>query len=100
VTKISLASDCHNAKTAQTGAGFGKGLLNKDGKNYWVNDISSHVYDVPRKDNKGVKGVEPGKAMPIPYTNQVRRGLPRHEEPVTRPCIKPKPPACPAAFFW
>jgi hypothetical protein len=61
--------DCHNAKTAQTGAGFGKGLLNKDGKNYWVNDISSHVYDVPRKDNKGVKGIEPGKAMPIPYTN-------------------------------
>ena len=62
--------DCHNAKTAQTGAGFGKGLLNKDGKNYWVNDISSHVYDVPRKDNKGVKGVDPGKAMPIPYTNK------------------------------
>ena len=62
-------SDCHNAKTAQTGAGFGKGLIGKDGKNYWVNDISSHVYDVPRKDNKGVKGVDPGKAMPIPYTN-------------------------------
>jgi hypothetical protein len=68
VSKISC-SDCHNAKTAQTGAGFGKGLLNKDGKNYWVNDISSHVYDVPRKDNKGVKGVAPGAAMPIPYTN-------------------------------
>ena len=67
-SKISC-SDCHNAKTAQTGAGFGKGLIGKDGKNYWVNDISSHVYDVPRKDNKGVKGVESGKAMPIPYTN-------------------------------
>jgi len=62
-------SDCHNAKTAQTGAGFGKGMIGKDGKNYWVNDISSHVYDVPRKDNKGVKGVAPGAAMPIPYTN-------------------------------
>lgn len=62
--------DCHNTKTAQTGAGFGKGMDGKDGKNYWVNDISSHVYDVPRKDNKGVKGVAPGAAMPIPYTNK------------------------------
>ena len=61
-------SDCHNTKTMQTGAGFGKGLTGKDGKNYWLNDITSHVYDVPRKDNKGVKGVESGKAMPIPYT--------------------------------
>ena len=42
-----------------------KGVV-EDGKNYWVNDISSHVYDVPRKDSKGVKGVESGKAMPIP----------------------------------
>jgi len=61
-------SDCHNTKTMQTGAGFGKGLTGKDGKNYWMNDITSHLYDVPRKDNKGVKGVAPGAAMPIPYT--------------------------------
>lgn len=61
-------SDCHNTKTMQTGAGFGKGVNGKDGKNYWLNDITSHLYDVPRKDNKGVKGVESGKAMPIPYT--------------------------------
>lgn len=61
--------DCHNAKTMQTGAGFGKGLARKDGKNYWMNDITSHLFDVPRKTNVGVKGVEPGKAMPIPYTN-------------------------------
>ena len=61
-------SDCHNTKTMQTGSGFGKGLAGKDGKNYWLNDITSHVYDVPRKDNKGVKGVESGRAMPIPYT--------------------------------
>ncbi|MBI4985594.1 MAG: hypothetical protein HZC24_09700 [Rhodocyclales bacterium] len=61
-------SDCHNTKTMQTGAGLGKGLTGKDGKNYWRNDITSHLYDVPRKDNKAVKGVEPGKAMPIPYT--------------------------------
>jgi hypothetical protein len=43
--------------------------VGKDGKNYWRNDISSHLFDVPRKDNPAVKGVEPGKAMPIPYTN-------------------------------
>jgi len=40
-----------------------------DGKNYWMNDITSHLYDVPRKDNKGVKGVAANAAMPIPYTN-------------------------------
>ena len=62
-------SSCHNTKTMQTGAGMGKGMPGKDGKNYWMNDITSHLYDVPRKDNEGVKGVEPGKAMPIPYTN-------------------------------
>jgi predicted CXXCH cytochrome family protein len=61
--------DCHNTKTMQTGAGSGKGLAKKDGKNYWMNDITSHLFDVPRKSNAGVKGVEPGKAMPIPYTN-------------------------------
>lgn len=67
-TKIHCV-DCHNPKTMQTGAGMGKGLKGKDGKNYWVNDITSHIFDVPRKDNVGVKGIEPGKAMPIPYTN-------------------------------
>ena len=66
--KISCV-DCHMPKTMQTGAGFGKGLTGKDGKNYWVNDISSHIFDVPRKSNKAVSGVESGKAMPIPYTN-------------------------------
>jgi predicted CXXCH cytochrome family protein len=60
--------DCHMTKTMQTGAGYGKGATTKDGQNYWQNDITSHLFDVPRKDNKGVKGVEPGKAMPIPYT--------------------------------
>ena len=60
--------DCHNPKTMQTGAGLGKGLARKDGKNYWVNDITSHLFDVPRKNNSAVKGVEPARAMPIPYT--------------------------------
>ncbi len=60
--------DCHMPKTMQTGAGLGKGATRKDGKNYWVNDVTSHIFDVPRKDNKAVKGVDPAKAMPIAYT--------------------------------
>lgn len=62
-------SNCHDTKTMQTGAGLGRGMTGKDGKNYWLNDITSHLYTVPLKSNIGVKGVEPGKAMPIPYTN-------------------------------
>jgi predicted CXXCH cytochrome family protein len=61
--------DCHNPKTMQTGAGLGKGLERKDGGNYWMNDITSHLFIVPRKDNVAVKGVKPGGAMPIPYTS-------------------------------
>jgi len=61
--------DCHATKTMQTGAGLGKGLARKNGKNYWMNDITSHLFDVPKKDNVGVKDIDPGKAMPIPYTN-------------------------------
>jgi len=60
---------CHMTKTMQTGAGLGKGLDGKDGKNYWMNDITSHLFDVPRKTNVAVKDVAPGSAMPIPYTN-------------------------------
>jgi predicted CXXCH cytochrome family protein len=60
---------CHMTKTMLTGAGLGKGLEGKDGKNYWMNDITSHLFDVPRKTNKAVQGAAPGAAMPIPYTN-------------------------------
>lgn len=67
-------SSCHSTKTMQTGAGLGKGMAGKDGKTYWVNDITSHIYDVPRKDNVGVKGVDPGKAMPVPYTHSCGTG--------------------------
>jgi len=67
-TKITC-TNCHQFKTAQTGAGFGKGLVTDDGKNYWENDITSHLFIVPRKDSKHIKGVDPDKAMPIPYTN-------------------------------
>ena len=72
--------DCHMSKTTQTGAGAGKGIDGPDGKNYWMNDITSHLFEVPRIANKGVKGVkgvEPGRAMPIPHTNAC--GAVRHE---------------------
>lgn len=36
---------------------------------YLEGNINSHVFDVPRKGNVGVRGVVPGEAMPIPYTN-------------------------------
>jgi predicted CXXCH cytochrome family protein len=62
-------ADCHNPKTMLTGAGLGRGLTGKDGRNYWMNDITSHLFKVPRKDHVAVKGVEPGRAMPVPYTN-------------------------------
>jgi hypothetical protein len=35
---------------------------------YWQGPLKSHVFDVPLKTNVGVKGVLPGRAMPIPYT--------------------------------
>jgi hypothetical protein len=60
--------DCHAAKTMQTGAG-GKGRSRGDGSVYWMNDITAHLFDVPRRTNPAVKNVEPGKAMPIPFTN-------------------------------
>jgi predicted CXXCH cytochrome family protein len=67
--------DCHMNKTAKTGSGeFGFLLSAPTGtsadstETYFENDISSHVFDVPRKTNPGVEGVEPQSAMPIPYT--------------------------------
>jgi predicted CXXCH cytochrome family protein len=60
--------DCHATKTMQTGAGR-KGRSKADGSNYWVNDITAHLFDVPRKTNPAFKNIEPGKAMPIPFTN-------------------------------
>lgn len=35
---------------------------------YWEGSINSHTFKVPFKTDIGVKGIEPGKAMPIPFT--------------------------------
>jgi predicted CXXCH cytochrome family protein len=69
--------DCHMTRTSKTGAGE-YGLLlgpptggpGDDDLTYFTNDISSHLFDVPRKDNVGFAGVQPAQAMPIPYTDE------------------------------
>ena len=68
-------TDCHMVMTAKTGSGrYGYLLSPPTGteadttETYFENDVSSHVFDVPTKDNVGVKGVLPASAMPIPYT--------------------------------
>lgn len=67
---------CHMPQTSKTGAGrYGlllgtpTGTSADDNITYFENDASSHVFDVPDKDNPGVRGVKPASAMPIPYTN-------------------------------
>jgi len=75
-TAVATCVDCHMVKTAKSGAGqFGFLLGAPTGTStdaditYFINDITSHVFDVPRKTNVGIKGVQPAKAMPIPYVN-------------------------------
>jgi Doubled CXXCH motif (Paired_CXXCH_1) len=72
--------DCHMPGTVFTGGGAGaygrmiKTPLYQDAaeeqkSTYWESGINSHVFDVPRKTNVAVRGVNPGEAMPMPYTN-------------------------------
>ena len=77
---ITRCIDCHMATTANTGgiAGdYGRFIQTppysdaaEEQRNaYWEGPMRSHVFDVPFKTNVMVRGVEPGQAMPIPYTN-------------------------------
>lgn len=72
--------DCHMPGTANTGgvAGdFGRMLKTppfadaqeEEADAFWEGGLRSHVFDVPRKTNVAVRGVAPGRAMPIPYTS-------------------------------
>jgi hypothetical protein len=56
--------DCHMPKTAKTGAGTPGILVGSD--QYWENDISSHLFDVPPKTSS--KKTSPGFDMPTAYT--------------------------------
>ncbi len=73
-------TDCHMPATMVTGGDAGhygqfvktppfKNAKQESRNTYWGGHIESHVFSVPRKTNVGVWGVEPGKAMPIPYTS-------------------------------
>ena len=72
--------DCHMSGTANTGGvagNFGRLLKappyanaqEEENNAYWQDGLHSHVFDVPLKTNVAVRGVAPGKAMPIPYTS-------------------------------
>ncbi|HLX62294.1 MAG TPA: cytochrome c3 family protein [Planctomycetota bacterium] len=67
---------CHMPRVGKGGAGRVATLIGTPtgaatdvNLEYWENDQSSHVFDVPNKFNAGVAGQLPGNAMPIPYTN-------------------------------
>ena len=71
--------DCHMPGTANTGgvAGdFGRliktpphaSAQEEESNSYWQGGLRSHVFDVPLKTNVAVRGVTPGRAMPVPYT--------------------------------
>ncbi len=72
--------DCHMVATANTGGiagSYGRMIgtppyasaADEEQNAYWESHIRSHVFDVPRKTNVAVRGVPPGRAMPVPYTN-------------------------------
>jgi hypothetical protein len=72
--------DCHMAGTANTGGvagSFGRliktppyaNAQEEENNAYWEGGLHSHVFDVPRKTAVTVRGVSPGRAMPIPYTS-------------------------------
>ncbi|MDQ3274539.1 MAG: hypothetical protein M3Q39_05780 [Actinomycetota bacterium] len=53
--------DCHMPKVAKTGAGQPGMLL--AGTQYWMNDITSHLFKVPDR------ALATSQSMPVPYTS-------------------------------
>ena len=60
---IALCTDCHMTKTAKTGAG--NPGLEINGVQYWMNDITSHLFKVPDRSLANAP-----TSMPVPYTNE------------------------------
>lgn len=56
--------DCHMPKTAKSGSGLKQGTI--QGVTYYSGDISSHMFDVPRRTSIATKAAD---MMAIPYTN-------------------------------
>jgi hypothetical protein len=72
--------DCHMPGTSNSGGIAGElgrmiktpphtSAQEEEANAYWHGTIRSHVFDVPVKTNVAVRGVPPGRAMPIPYTS-------------------------------
>jgi predicted CXXCH cytochrome family protein len=56
-------ADCHMPKTAKTGSG--KPGIVIGGTTYWWNDVSSHLFDMPKKADSSLTGPK----MPTAYIN-------------------------------
>lgn len=68
-------ADCHAPKTAKSGAGLKQASI--AGIQFWSGDISSHLFDVPRRAviaGKVGNGITGNDLQPIPYTNQCGTG--------------------------
>lgn len=67
---FALCTDCHMPKTAKTGSGQ-PGVVGTTNGQFWQNDISSHVFDVPGKAS--ALKVDPATTaiikMPSAFTN-------------------------------
>jgi cytochrome c551/c552 len=57
-------TDCHMPKTAKSGSGLRQATI--AGVTYYSGDISSHLFDVPRRSSIATKAAD---MMPIAYTN-------------------------------
>ncbi|MBI4591749.1 MAG: hypothetical protein HY725_23230, partial [Candidatus Rokubacteria bacterium] len=77
---VTRCVDCHMPGTMIAGGDAGaygrfiktppyKDAAEEEKSAYWEGHINSHTFKVPLKTNVGVRGVSPGRAMPIPYTN-------------------------------
>ena len=64
-------ADCHTPKTAKSGAGLKQ--ISISGNQFWSGDISSHLFQVPKRAviSGKVDGTITGNdVQPIPYTNK------------------------------
>jgi hypothetical protein len=77
--QLTRCIDCHMPGTANTGGvagAFGRlmktppyaNAQEEENNAYWEGGLKSHVFDVPLKSSPLVRGVSPGRAMPVPYT--------------------------------